>query len=60
MSRSRDIAKEDTTTASIPNPAQTAQGPGFKPKTIHDRRKKKGNPLLLKRFRDYYNDKGIG
>ena len=31
----------------------------YKAKTIHDRRKKKGDPLLLKRFRDYYNDKGI-
>jgi len=56
------VPKEDvpsTSTASIPNPAQTAQGPKFKTKTIHDRRKKKGDPLLLKRFRDYYHDKGI-
>lgn len=55
--------KEDAptvNTSAIPDPKTTAQGPRFKPKTIHDRRKKKGTPLLLKRFRDYYNDKGIG
>ncbi len=52
---------EDTTTASIPNPAQTAQGPSYRPITVHDRRrKKKKHPVLLKRFRDYYQDKGIG
>tara|TARA_A100001234_G_scaffold128689_2_gene112921 strand:- start:447 stop:713 length:267 start_codon:yes stop_codon:yes gene_type:complete len=51
---------EDTTTASIPNPIDTAMGPKYKTKTIHDRRKKKGDPVLLKRFRDYYKDKGIG
>ena len=47
-------------TSVIPDPKSTAMGPRFKSKTIHDRRKKKGTPLLLKRFRDYYNDKGIG
>ena len=55
--------KEDAptvNTGSIPNPADTAMGPRFKPRTVHDRRKKKGKPLLLKRFRDYYNEKGIG
>ena len=51
---------EVTTTANIPNPADTAMGPKYKTKTIHDRRKKKGDPVLLKRFRDYYKDKGIG
>ena len=50
---------EDTTTAAIPNPAQTAMGPRFKTNLVHDRRKKKGFPKLLKRFRDYYQDKGI-
>lgn len=61
MSRSRDIAKEDTTTASIPNPAQTAQGPSYRAMTVHDRRrKKKKHPVLLKRFRKYLEDKGIG
>lgn len=50
---------EDTTTASIPNPAQTSMGPKHTSR-IHDRRKKKGMPMLLKRFRDYYQDKGIG
>ena len=51
---------EMVTTANIPNPADTAMGPKLKPKTIHDRRKKKGTPKLLKRFADYYKDKGIG
>jgi len=50
---------EDTTTASIPNPAQTSMGPKHISR-IHDRRKKKGMPMLLKRFRDYYQEKGIG
>lgn len=50
--------KEDTTTASIPNPAQTSMGPKHTSR-IHDRRKKKGMPMLLKRFRDYYAEKGI-
>jgi len=49
----------DTTTAAIPNPAQTSMGPRFKTNLVHDRRKKKGFPKLLKRFRDYYTDKGI-
>lgn len=51
---------EMVTTGNIPNPADTAMGPKLKPKTIHDRRKKKGTPKLLKRFADYYKDKGIG
>ena len=54
MNMSKSKANEDmTTTADIPNPADTAMGPKFKAKTVHDRRKKKGRPLLLKRFRDY-------
>jgi hypothetical protein len=59
----KDSVKEDAptvNTGAIPNPADTAMGPRFKPRTVHDRRKKKGRPLLLKRFRDYYNEKGIG
>tara|TARA_Y100000592_G_C5379538_1_gene272724 strand:- start:148 stop:819 length:672 start_codon:yes stop_codon:yes gene_type:complete len=52
------VKKEITTTASIPNPAQTSMGPRHTSR-IHDRRKKKGQPMLLKRFRDYYNEKGI-
>mgnify|MGYP000297417460 CR=1 FL=1 len=60
MNMSKSKANEDmTTTADIPNPADTAMGPKFKAKTVHDRRKKKGRPLLLKRFRDYYSEKGI-
>jgi len=51
---------EDVTTASIPNPADTAMGPKYKTSRVYDRRKKKGTPKLLKRFADYYKDKGIG
>ena len=58
MARAK-ASSEDTTTASIPNPADTAMGPRFKSRTIHDRRRKKGDPVLLKRFRDYYKEKGI-
>ena len=38
-----------TSTASIPNPAQTAMGPRLKPTVTQDKRKKK-RPALLKRF----------
>lgn len=55
--------KEDAptvNTSAIPNPATTAMGPRFKPKTVHDRRrKKKDQPVLLKRFRKYLEDNGI-
>jgi len=53
------VDEDMTTTADIPNPADTAMGPRFKTNRVHDRRKKKGTPLLLKRFRDYYKEKGI-
>ena len=59
----KDNVREDAptvNTGSIPNPADTAMGPRFKTKAVYDRRKKKGRPLLLKRFRDYYAEKGIG
>jgi hypothetical protein len=54
----KDCLKEEmTTTASIPNPADTAMGPRFKPKTVVDKRRKKDkNPVLLKRFRKYMED----
>lgn len=56
--------KEDAptvNTSAIPDPAKTSMGPKYRPLTVHDRRrKKKGQPVLLKRFRDYYNEKGIG
>jgi len=43
--------KEDTTTAAIPNPAQTIQGPRLKVTNVTDRRRKKDQvPTLLKRF----------
>jgi len=41
--------EEMTTTASIPNPADTAMGPKFKTTVTQDRRKKK-RPTVLKRF----------
>ena len=49
------LQEEMTTTASIPNPADTAMGPRFKPKTVTDRRRKK-QMVLLKRFRKYMED----
>ena len=62
--------KEDAptvNTGAIPNPADTVMGPRKRKKKrhdtlIHDKRYKNNhsNPVLLKRFRDYYNDKGIG
>lgn len=44
--------------AGIPHDTKD-MGPRFKTNRIYDRRKKKGKPLLLKRFRDYYDAKGI-
>lgn len=47
-----------TSTASIPNPADTAMGPRLKTTTMHDKRRKKDQfPVLLKRFRKYIEDK---
>ena len=44
-------------TASIPNPAQTAMGPRLKTTHVTDRRRKKDQiPVLLKRFRKYITD----
>jgi len=48
-------AQEDTTTASIPNPADTKMGPTV---AFLDRRAKK-KVKYLKQFRDYYKEKGI-
>jgi uncharacterized protein with gpF-like domain len=46
-----------TSTASIPNPADTAMGPRLKTTTMHDKRRKKDKfPVLLKRFRKYIED----
>ena len=56
MQDKRDKAKkEDTTTASIPNPATTSMGPS---RFLDRRSKKKLKPLKM--FRDYYAEKGIG
>ena len=55
-----DIASA-TTTASIPNPADTVMGPRFKTTNMTDRRyKKKGLPVFLKRFRKYIADNQNG
>ena len=55
-----DIASA-TTTASIPNPADTGMGPRFKTTNMTDRRyKKKGLPVFLKRFRKYIADNQNG
>ncbi len=52
---------EDTTTASIPNPADTAMGPRIKTTNMHDRRRRKDKPpVLLKRFRKYIEDNKHG
>jgi len=43
-----------TSTASIPDPKQTAQGPRAKLIRMYDKRRRKDKPpLLLKRFRKY-------
>ena len=55
--KSEDLATGGTTTASIPNPVQTAMGPKIKTTTMHDKRRKKDQfPVLLKRFRKYIED----
>jgi hypothetical protein len=55
--RSAALRKEEapaTSTASIPNPADTAMGPRLKTTTVTDRRRRKDQlPVLLKRFRKY-------
>lgn len=53
---------ELTGVGSIPNPAQTAMGPSGlgKVQYMHDRRRRaKERSVMLKRFRDYLQDKGI-
>lgn len=55
-----EVDEEITTTASIPNPAQTAMGPTGKGISyVHDRRRKKGQSVMLKRFKKYLEDKGV-
>lgn len=49
MASAKAASEEMTTTADIPNPAQTAMGPKFTSTNVMDRRKKK-KPALLKRF----------
>jgi len=51
------MIKEDTTTAAIPNPADTAMGPRFKTTNVTDKRRRKDKPpILLKRFRKYIEE----
>ena len=51
------VPKEDTTTAEIPNPADTAMGPRFKTTSVTDKRRRKDKPpILLKRFRKYIEE----
>jgi len=53
-------SSEDTTTANIPNPADTAMGPKIRTTTMHDKRRRKDkHPVLLKRFSQYLTDKGM-
>lgn len=47
-----EMDEEVTTTANIPNPADTAMGPRFTSTNVMDRRKKK-KPALLKRFSQF-------
>ena len=55
--QAEDLGTGGTTTASIPNPAQTVMGPRLKTVTMHDKRRKKDKfPVLLKRFRKYIED----
>ena len=50
--------EEMTTTASIPNPADTAMGPKLTTTNVTDRRRRKDKlPILLKRFRKYVEEK---
>lgn len=53
----RSAQREDTTTTSIPNPADTSMGPRVKSINVTDRRRKKNQvPVLLKRFRKYIDN----
>ena len=53
----KEEAPAGANTASIPNPADTAMGPRFKPKNVTDRRRKK-EMVLLKRFRKHMEENG--
>ena len=57
MGYKHEPKEEMTTTASIPNPADTAMGPRIKTTSVTDRRRRKDQvPVLLKRFRKYMED----
>lgn len=56
---SQSKTEDATSTASIPNPADTAMGPKYKTMTTTDKRRKKTElPVLLKRFRKFVEDYG--
>lgn len=55
--KAQNMKEEMTTTAAIPNPADTAMGPRLRTINVTDRRRKKDKtPILLKRFRKYVED----
>jgi len=60
MRKGRKKANEEaTTTAAIPNPIDTVQGPKAKEINVTDRRRRKDRlPVLLKRFRKYIDRDG--
>ena len=47
-----------TSTASIPNPADTAMGPRFTTTNVMDRRRRR-RPEVLMRFKDYLKQAGL-
>lgn len=55
--KAQNMKEEMTTTAAIPNPADTAMGPRITTINVTDRRRKKDKtPVLLKRFRKYVEE----
>lgn len=64
MKKKTKAMKEDVptmNTGAIPDPKVTAMGPRIKTQHMHDKRRKKNQlPILLKRFRKYIEDNGIG
>jgi|TARA_R110000782_G_scaffold25439_3_gene66077 hypothetical protein len=55
MASASEDASAMTTTANIPNPATTAMGPT----PFLDKRRKKEKSVMLKRFKKYFEDKGV-
>ena len=60
LKRSQSENMMTTADAGIPQDTKT-MGPRIKTTVMHDRRRRKdGQPVLLKRFRKYIEDKNIG